>query len=239
MPRLGEPRHCTPAAAALAASGLSIPPQQPIPDLSEPQDPFTGEPSDEVLATPTHDRLTMVAHYAAAGWANAIPDCWLRVGVIDRLQCVCDTLPDGFGLAIFDGWRPRNLQAELFRAAAAEGLPHGLIAEPSRDLLHPAPHETGGAVDVTLTAGGVPIAPGTDFDEMTPASAATALEDTPGVDRDARRLLYWAMRTAGFVVYEEEWWHFEYGTRRWAAITGETARYAASAPPPDGQHGDE
>jgi len=28
------------------------------------------------------------------------------------------------------------------------------------------------------------------------------------------------MRKAGFVVYDGEWWHFEFGTRRWAALTG-------------------
>ena len=229
-PQLGEPRHGIPADGALSAAGLDIAPQAALPALSEPEDPFSGEPSDEPLVQPTHDRLTLVPHYAMAGWTNAISECWLRADVARRLLEVCESLPSGFGLAVFDGWRPRELQAELFAAAAAEGIPVGLIAEPSRGPTHPAPHETGGAVDVTLTVGGVPIAPGTHFDEMTPASAVAAFEARPGGDREARRLLYWSMRAAGFVVYIDEWWHFEYGTRRWAAITGNPPIYAAGMP---------
>ena len=40
------------------------------------------------------------------------------------------------------------------------------------------------------------------------------------IDRDLRRWLYWSMTEAGFVVLNCEWWHFEYGTRRWGAIRG-------------------
>jgi D-alanyl-D-alanine dipeptidase len=29
----------------------------------------------------------------------------------------------------------------------------------------------------------------------------------------------------GFVVLAEEWWHFEYGTRLWSALTGESTAH--------------
>ena len=86
-------------------------------------------------------------------------------------------------------------------------------------------------MDLALTLDGVPIAPGTDFDDTTTHAFAAALEDTPGPDRDARRMLYWVMRDAGFVVYEGEWWHFEYGTRRWAAIVNRSPIYGVTHPP--------
>ncbi|WP_395142979.1 M15 family metallopeptidase, partial [Armatimonas sp.] len=35
-----------------------------------------------------------------------------------------------------------------------------------------------------------------------------------------RRTLYGAMIEAGFVNYPNEWWHFEFGTRRWAGGRG-------------------
>jgi hypothetical protein len=41
-------------------------------------------------------------------------------------------------------------------------------------------------------------------------------------------LLYWAMRDQGFIVIDCEWWHFEIGTRRWAALTGRTPWYGAA-----------
>jgi D-alanyl-D-alanine dipeptidase len=39
------------------------------------------------------------------------------------------------------------------------------------------------------------------------------------------------MRSGGFVVLHCEWWHFEFGTRRWAAITGNAPRYGAASLP--------
>jgi D-alanyl-D-alanine dipeptidase len=179
-----------------------------------------------------HPKIDVVPHYALGGWANAIDDCWLRSGVATRLCAAADALAEPFGLVVYDGWRQRVLQEELYLTALADpSIPPGLFAEPSRDDERPAPHESGGAVDLALTVNGVAVAPGTDFDDTTPQAFAAALEDAPGPDRDARRLLYWVMRDAGFVVYEGEWWHFEYGTRRWAAIVNRSPIYGATRPP--------
>ena len=35
----------------------------------------------------------------------------------------------------------------------------------------------------------------------------------------------------GFVIFDREWWHFEYGTRRWPAITGQPAHYGSGVAP--------
>ena len=131
-------------------------------------------------------------------------------------------LPDRWGLAVFDGWRPLALQQELYDAAI--DYP-GLMAAPSADPSTPPPHLRGGAVDLTLTFNATPVAPGTGFDDITERARATFLETEPGPDRYIRRALFHAMAAQGFVVYEGEWWHFEYGTRRWAALTGEAPIY--------------
>jgi len=235
QPRIGYPRLGTPTEIALGMDGVSIPEQPPLPALSEPQEPSFTTPIDEpmVRVEGTHPRIQVVHHYELGGWANAINDCWLRSGVVARLRAAVDSLPNPFGLVVYDGWRPRQLQQELYGTAMADpSVPPGFLAEPSRTPERPAPHETGGAVDLTLAVDGVPIAPGTDFDDPASQTLAAALEDTPGPDRDARRLLYWVMRRAGFVVYEGEWWHFEYGTRRWGAITDRAPFYGATLPPP-------
>ena len=202
--------------------------------LTEPREPKVTDPIDEpmVRVDGLHPRIEVVQHYAIGGWPNAINECWLRSGVATRLRAAADGLPEPFGLVVYDGWRPRDLQEVLYLTALADpAIPSGFLAEPSRDGERPAPHESGGAVDLALTVNGVAIAPGTDFDDTTSQAFAAALEGTPGPDREARRLLYWVMRAAGFIVYEGEWWHFEYGTRRWAAIVNRSPFYGPTRPP--------
>lgn len=44
--------------------------------------------------------------------------------------------------------------------------------------------------------------------------------DVPVHARNARTMLGNAMRRAGFVNYPTEWWHWSYGDRYWALLTG-------------------
>jgi len=187
---------------------------------------------DEPLVRPDHRRIRLLAPYFHEGWQHARPDTWIRAGLAERLGAVADALPAGFGLAVFDAWRPLALQAELFDAAYGDNrLPPGFIADPDPDPTTPPAHLTGGAVDLTLTWHAAPLALGTSFDDFTALAAADALEWHPGTSRDLRRLLIAAMRSAGFIVLDIEWWHFEWGTRRWAAIRGERCRYGAVGTP--------
>ncbi|RLE25564.1 MAG: hypothetical protein DRJ50_02715 [Actinobacteria bacterium] len=233
-PRIGFPRLGTPTEVALQLANTSIIEQRPLPELIEPSELEVADPVDDPLVRVEgyHPRIQVAAHYQLGGWSNAIGECWLRSGVASRLGAVADGLPDPFGLLVYDGWRPRALQAELYLAALSDpAIPPGFLAEPSRDEIRPAPHESGGAVDLALTVEGVAIAPGTDFDDTTSTSFAAALENKPGPDREARRMLYWAMRSTGFIVYEGEWWHFEFGTRRWAGIVGRSPIFGPAQPP--------
>ena len=108
-----------------------------------------------------------------------------------RLGAVADVLPDRWGLAIFDAWRPLELQAELYHAAYDHpGLPPGFVSEPDPDPSTPPPHLTGGTVDLTLTLDGVALAPGAGFDDFSDRARADALESSPGVNRELRRFLY-------------------------------------------------
>jgi D-alanyl-D-alanine dipeptidase len=211
-----------------------------LPELGEPASlPLVTAPTNEPLV-PVADhrvadhrvadrRVRDLAAYHHVGWDGARPVSHGRVGAVHRLHAAAATLPDRYGLAVFDAWRPMALQTRLYEAAYADpDLPPGFVSYPSVDPATPPPHPTGGTFDLTLTLDGAPLGLGTTFDEFRPTALTAAFEDRPGPVRELRRLLYWAMRASGFVVIDCEWWHFEYGTPRWAALTGEHPRYEAT-----------
>lgn len=187
-----------------------------------------GEP----LARIGDTRIPVLHSYAATGRRHAVEQQWLRADVLARLHGAAATLPPGFGLAVFDGWRPLSLQRELFEAIGPNSDPaaEDPVAPPSDNPAAPPPHLTGGAVDLTLTWHGIPLALGTAFDEFTRLAMTAAFEDLAGPVRTLRRLLYHGLRRQGFVVLAEEWWHFEFGTRLWSVLTGQPARYGPAAP---------
>ena len=226
------PCYTQPAEAHVQHCGYSVVEQVALPALLDPDYPPVVSPRDEPLVPLAHRRIRVLSNYWHAGWDTALPATWLRSEALDRLGHVADHLPERLGLAVFDAWRPLELQAELYDAAYHEpGLPAGFVAEPIADPATPPPHLTGGTVDLTLTLDGTALALGTGFDDFTSAANTASLEHVPGASRELRRLLFHAMRAAGFVVLHCEWWHFEFGTRRWAALTGKAPLYGPALPP--------
>ncbi len=207
--------------------GPGAPP--PLPVLVEPPALAVTDPSDEPLVDLAHPRILRLSSYWHAGWTRATPRTLLRSGAAASLEVAAESLPWEWGLAVFDAWRPLDMQIELYEAAYADpSLPPGFVARPSTDPTLPPPHLTGGTVDVTLTWRGIPLELGTPFDHFGPEARADSLEDRPGPSRELRRVLHRAMSGAGFVVLDCEWWHYELGTGRWAAITGVEPRYGAA-----------
>ncbi|HET9257003.1 MAG TPA: M15 family metallopeptidase, partial [Pseudonocardiaceae bacterium] len=215
------------------AAGAGVPEQPPLPPIPEPATmPRVTEPADEPMVRVVDRGIQLPAPYWHVGWPAAVTGTYLRADVARRLVSVVAGLPDRFGLAVLDGWRPLELQRQIYRAAYQDpALPPGFVSEPSPDPQTPPPHLTGGAVDVTLTYRHRALALGTQFDAFTARAASTAFETIPGAIRELRRLLTARMLDAGFVAYQQEWWHFEYGTRRWAAVRGEQPRYGPASPP--------
>jgi len=189
-----------------------------VEDIRRLDDPAPG---GDPLVPIVHRSIHLLRAYWHAGWTRAEPVMSLRAQVADRLYKVADGLPEGYGLAIFDAWRPLALQAEIYRAVNSDGkLLPGYFAQPRTDPLNPPPHSTGGAVDLTLTYEGAAFALGSAFDEFSPNSNVHAYEQRPGLVRSLRRMLFWRLHEQGFVGIRTEWWHFEFGTIRWAARTG-------------------
>jgi D-alanyl-D-alanine dipeptidase len=134
-------------------------------------------------------------------------------------------------ILIWDAYRTPQTQAALYdryvrELIAAEGLAfdeafakaRAFVALPTAVF----PHGTGGAVDVTLLVNGEAAPMGTGFDDFVPQSASDWYRRNPpqteadGAASGNRELLRTAMETTGFVGLDSEWWHFEWGTRRWA-----------------------
>ncbi|MDA3039029.1 MAG: hypothetical protein O3C27_05765 [Actinomycetota bacterium] len=234
VPRFDEPNLTRNSAEVLAELRIDLPEYPPLPTLTEPSTfPTVVRPSDEPLVPLVHSRIDVLANYHHAGWQHALPGAWLRESVLDRLARVAHALPERWGLCIFDAWRPLELQAELYHAAYDHpGLPPGFVSPADPDPATPPPHLTGGTVDVSLTVDGIPLGLGAGFDDFTERARADALEGEPGPDRTLRRMLYWSLRSAGFVVLDCEWWHVELGTRRWAALTGNEPLFGPAVPSP-------
>jgi len=163
--------------------------------------------------------------------------------------------PIGLQLFLFDAWRPRSVQVYFhdvwmpaqLRARRPELSEAEIAAEvnrywaaPSESALRPAPHATGGAVDITLAwDDGQPLWMGSLFDDATALANTDHFEqpfETAFSNEEARanrRMLYWVMIQAGFSNHPEEWWHFSYGDQMWAALTGRAAAlYGAAEPDP-------
>ncbi|MCT9076880.1 M15 family metallopeptidase [Streptomyces fulvoviolaceus] len=163
----------------------------------------------------------------------------VREGVAWRLARAARLLPDGVHLLVTEGYRPLELQIRYFEEYAAElrrahpDWPEDhLRTQTSRSLSPPeiGPHVAGAAVDVTLcTAAGEELDLGTPVDASPEESDGACYTDAPGIDERARanrRTLCAALSTAGLVNYPTEWWHWSYGDRYWALLTGaRTALY--------------
>ena len=199
-------------------------------------------------------------HYAHAQnppYWRAIPGSvdalWLREGVARRLAKVDARLrAEGLSLFLYDAWRPRAVQAYFhdvwFPAELRRRRPElegaALLQEVERywsapsEAGAPAPHATGGAVDLTLAwAGGSPLYMGSLFDDVTEQAHLDHFEGAgfSFSDEEARanrRLLYWVMTEAGFSAHPDEWWHFSFGDQMWAGLTGATSAHYGEAEAP-------
>lgn len=181
--------------------------------------------------------------YYSAGIDRALPECYARDVIRRKLLKANALLPKGLRLVILDTWRSKETQTALFRecaSALSEAYPdkqeqdikkmtEEFVAPPSLKECCPSPHATGGAVDLTIvTTEGVPLFFGAPFDYPGPISNTRYFEECLEMNKqlseeekvalESRRLLYDVMIQAGFVNYHGEWWHFEYGTQRWAYL---------------------
>lgn len=129
--------------------------------------------------------------------------CFLRRPVADKLRAVQqDLAPMGYGLKVFDGFRPLSVQRRMW-----EVFPHpGYVADPKKG----SRHNRGAAVDLTLIrlSDGAELVMPTPFDDFTERAHRDFMELPEEVIRN-RELLERVMTKHGFVGLRTEWWHFD------------------------------
>ena len=193
-----------------------------------------------------HPRIFTKPIYHSQHIPHSLKDIYLREATYKKVIQAIELLPEQYSFILFDGYRPLQVQQYLFNHYYEEMrkvYPHfteneilgetlKYVAFPTINHDRPAPHLTGGAVDLTLgDIEGNPLDMGTGFDEMHESSATDYFEAHPGVNDEARknrRLLYNCMREVGFTNYSAEWWHYDYGNFMWAKrLAREYAIYGA------------
>lgn len=164
-----------------------------------------------------------------------------RRAVAERLRDAAGRLPDGLRLCVKEAYRPLARQQRSYdehlarlRRLRPDQEEAALLREASLYVAPPAvaPHPTGAALDVTLIdANGRELDMGCAFNADSEESNGACYTDAAGLSETARAnraILIPAMQAAGFVNYPSEWWHWSYGDRYWAAVTGAPAAlYAA------------
>ncbi|SDF59586.1 D-alanyl-D-alanine dipeptidase [Lentzea fradiae] len=160
------------------------------------------------------------------------PGVLVREGLSRRLDVARALLPSGVDLRVAEGHRSiadQNAIIERYTAELRELHPAADAAELGRlssrfvAPLAVAPHVAGAAVDLTLVGpSGEDLWMGTEIDD-TPEDSGGRCFFAAEVDEEARRnreVLAAALGSAGLVNYPTEWWHWSWGDRYWALLTG-------------------
>jgi len=123
-------------------------------------------------------------------------------------QVQAELRPLGYGLLVFDGYRPWRITKQMWDHTPA--AKKEFVADPRKG----SRHNRGCAVDLTLydLATGREIEMPGAYDEMSRRSYASYAGGTPA-QRAPRDLLRARMEANDFTVLPAEWWHFDF--RNW------------------------
>lgn len=204
---------------AAAGETFRITPVRPVEELREaalaatpPAEPGTFNEPDLVELRALDPTIRYDIRYATTNnFMSAVfytePHAFMQRPAAEALVRAHRALePWGYGLLIHDAYRPWYV-TKMFWDATPEEMKQ-FVADPSSG----SRHNRGAAVDLTLydrrTGQVIEMVGG--YDEFSPRS----YPDYPGGtsrQRWRRDLLRSVMEAEGFVVYEWEWWHFDYG----------------------------
>jgi len=234
--------------AAISPTAMRPWSDRPILDCLEPLVPLPSE----LMRLQPHPYVAAGAPYGRDG-----DPFRLRKAVVQRLLLAQQWIQEGdpdLQLAIFDAWRPLEVQAfmvdhaiqdevnrrgidrsDVNEMAAVQDLVGRFWAPPSDDPSTPPPHSTGAAVDLTLASRRTqqPLDMGGAIDALSDISEPDHYLDAPegsqqGLWHQRRCLLRRGMAAAGFAQHPHEWRHFSFGDQLWAWRTGvDEAVYAA------------
>lgn len=173
----------------------------------------TGDflPPDLVDLASFDPRLRLDIRYATTANFTGIqvypePRAYLQRPAAEALKRIHDRLiPQGFGLIIYDGYRPWSVTKLFWDVTPPEQ--REFVADPARG----SRHNRGCAVDLTLLdlQTNLPAEMPTDYDEFT-HRAYPAYDGGTALSRQNREILRRAMEADGYAMYAYEWWHFDF-----------------------------
>lgn len=176
-------------------------------------------------------RIIYEPKYYNRGIPDAIKDCYMREKVYQMLLKALVLLPTGYGIKIYDAWRPFEVQRFLYDewvhklitendldSETAEERAKQFVSAPGKDPQKPFVHATGGAIDLTIIdSDKKELDMGTPFDDFSVLAHTDSFENSDNEEiKNNRRLLYSVMTNAGFTNYPSEWWHYDF----WASEKG-------------------
>jgi D-alanyl-D-alanine dipeptidase len=128
--------------------------------------------------------------------------CYLRRATAEKLAAVQEELrPMGFGVKVFDGYRPLSVQRKMWQVYPHEGY----VANPKKG----SRHNRGAAVDLTLIrTNGAEVLMPSPYDSFTETAHRNSTNAPPEALAN-RDLLERVMVKHGFEGLPTEWWHFD------------------------------
>jgi zinc D-Ala-D-Ala dipeptidase len=133
------------------------------------------------------------------------PAVYVLQEVADAIQAVqAELAPEGFGLKIYDGYRPLSVQTLMWKTVPDERY----VSDPTKSK---GKHTRGTAVDVTLVDryGNELVMP-TPFDDFTTRAHRLSSDRWTPEQRANSLKLEAIMKKHGFIPFPFEWWHFDY-----------------------------
>ncbi len=193
---------------------LQIAEGYPMPREDEPEGGWLEDDLVDVLTV--DETLQLDVRYATANNFMGAPIYEVAAAVLHRpvaedvARVNAELKHDGYGLIVFDGYRPFSATVAMYLATPAP-LRDEFLAKPHRGSIH----NRGAAVDVGLyhVETGEPARMPSDFDEFTDR-AGVDYADGPADALRRRDRLIAVMADHGFRVYKEEWWHFNHPDAR-------------------------
>lgn len=131
--------------------------------------------------------------------------CFLEKEVAKALDAVQKELNSmGYGLKIFDGYRPLSVQKIFWKIYPDEKY----VANPAKG----SKHNRGTAVDLTLidTKSGKELKMPSEFDEFSSRANRNYTKMENVTAKHNCKLLEFVMEKHGFIGLTSEWWHFDY-----------------------------
>ena len=199
-------------------SDADLPEPLVIKEIENPVNLVEINDKDGILFNPTYTSVRTIRKY-----------------IYDLLVKAAKELPKGYQFVVYEAYRPMSAQIKLWDGVVAQKKKEYPEMDPDSeefialcDIFAANPyrqgsgHQSGAAVDISLVdAEGKEVDMG-GFVRKFDDSAEFGCPDISETAQKNRLLLKETLSKVGMVNYPAEWWHYSFGDRLWAKLTGST-----------------